>query len=147
MPMERGPCFLFLTPHGPPRRRRRAGPGAGRLLHSPAAWPGLMDRAHASPSACNQPSADRAGASIPLFFVLQEQIKLAHRYIPIGYFPPGIKENTRDDATIMSTHVLYGTTMILFLLWLTWWYAKHCTIQPPSVPIYMVYRCKLLMCC
>jgi hypothetical protein len=36
---------------------------------------------------------------------LQKQ-QPTHRYIPIGYVPPGITESTSDDATIMSLVVL-----------------------------------------
>jgi hypothetical protein len=37
-------------------------------------------------------------------FLLKQQP--AHQYIPIGYFPLGIKESTCDDITIMSLMVL-----------------------------------------
>jgi len=40
-----------------------------------------------------------------LYLFLQKQ-QPAHRYIPIGYVPPGIKESTCDDAAIMSLMVL-----------------------------------------
>jgi hypothetical protein len=39
-----------------------------------------------------------------VFLFLQKQ-QPAHRYIPIGYASPGIKESTCDDATIMSLMV------------------------------------------
>ena len=39
------------------------------------------------------------------YWFLQKQ-QPAQRYIPIGYFPQGIKESTCDDAAIMSLMVL-----------------------------------------
>jgi hypothetical protein len=59
---------------------------------------------------------------------LQKQ-QPAHRYIPIGYVPPGVKK----------AHVMMLPSRPL------WYYddpftplvdAKHFTVQPPSVPIY-----------
>jgi hypothetical protein len=49
------------------------------------------------------------------FYLLLQKQQPSHRYIPIGYVPP------------------YGTMMILLPLWLTWWCAKHFTVQPLSV--------------
>jgi hypothetical protein len=40
------------------------------------------------------------------FYLFLQKQQPAHRYIPIGYVPPGIKERTCDDATIMSLMVL-----------------------------------------
>ena len=40
------------------------------------------------------------------FYLFLQKQQPAHRYIPIGYIPPGIKESTCDDATIMSLMVL-----------------------------------------
>jgi hypothetical protein len=47
----------------------------------------------------------RGGRANDFYLFLQKQ-QPAHRYIPIGYVPPGIKESTCDDATIMSLMVL-----------------------------------------
>ena len=41
-----------------------------------------------------------------VFYLFLQKQQPAQRYIPIGYFPPGIKESTCDDATIMSCMVL-----------------------------------------
>jgi hypothetical protein len=40
-----------------------------------------------------------------LYLFLQKQ-QPAHRYIPIGYVPPGIKERTFDDAS--PSHAILG---------------------------------------
>ena len=40
------------------------------------------------------------------FYLFLQKQQPAHRYIPIGYFPPGIKESTCDDATIKCLMVL-----------------------------------------
>jgi hypothetical protein len=40
------------------------------------------------------------------FYLFLQKQQPAHRYIPIRYVPPGIKESTCDDATIMSLMVL-----------------------------------------
>ncbi len=40
------------------------------------------------------------------FYLFLQKQQPAQRYIPIGYFPPGIKESTCDDTTIMSLMVL-----------------------------------------
>ena len=36
------------------------------------------------------------------FYLFLQKQQLAQRYIPSGYFPPGIKGGTCDDATIMT---------------------------------------------
>ena len=42
-----------------------------------------------------------------VFYLFLQKQQPAQRYIPIGYFPPpGIKESTCDDTTIMSLMVL-----------------------------------------
>ena len=41
-----------------------------------------------------------------VFYLFLQKQQPAHRYIPIGYVPPGVKESTCDDATIMSLMVL-----------------------------------------
>jgi hypothetical protein len=40
------------------------------------------------------------------FYLFLQKQQPAHHYIPIEYVPPGIKESTCDDATIMSLMVL-----------------------------------------
>jgi hypothetical protein len=37
-----------------------------------------------------------------VFFLFLQKQQPAHRYIPIAYIPPGIKESTFDDATIIT---------------------------------------------
>jgi hypothetical protein len=41
------------------------------------------------------------------FYLFLQKQQPAHRYIPTGYVPPGIKERTCDDATIMSLMLWY----------------------------------------
>ena len=40
------------------------------------------------------------------FYLFLQKQQPAHRYIPIGYVFPGVKESKCDDATIMSLMVL-----------------------------------------
>jgi hypothetical protein len=41
------------------------------------------------------------------FYLFLQKQQPTHRYVPIGYVSPGIKESTCDDATIMSLMVLW----------------------------------------
>jgi hypothetical protein len=40
------------------------------------------------------------------FYLFLQKQQPAQRFMPIVYFPPGIKESTFDDVTIMSLMVL-----------------------------------------